>query len=116
MLSDVRTWTTLAYLVLMLPLGIAYFTIAVSGLAVSAAFMGTLITLIGYYAGWINFDPNDHIFLHNGQPWSPDHPLIGALVLFALGVLLLTLLLHLARGVVRVHSRLAKAMLVVPGT
>ena len=32
-----------------------------------------------------------------------------------LGVLLLTVLLHLARGLVRVHARLAKAMLVVPG-
>jgi hypothetical protein len=115
MLSDVRTWTTLAYLLLMLPLGIAYFTIAVTGLAVSAAFIGTLLTLFGYYLGWIDFDLNDHIFMHNGQPWAPDHPVLGALLLFALGVLLLTLLLHLARGVVRVHARLAKAMLVVPG-
>ena len=30
MLKDVRTWTTLAYLALMLPLGIIYFTVAVS--------------------------------------------------------------------------------------
>ena len=115
MLADVRTWTTLAYLVLMLPLGIAYFTIAVTGLAVSAAFIGTLITLIGYYAGWIDFDLNDHIFMHNGQPWAPDHPVVAALFLAVIGVLLLTTLLHLARGVVRVHARLAKAMLVVPG-
>jgi hypothetical protein len=35
--------------------------------------------------------------------------------LFVLGIVLLTLLLHLARGVVRVHARLAKSMLVVPG-
>jgi uncharacterized membrane protein len=115
MLADVRTWTTLAYLVLMLPLGIAYFTIAVTGLAVSAAFIGTLLTLIGYYAGWIDFDLNDHIFMHNGQPWAPDHPVLAALFLAILGVVLLTALLHLARGVVRVHARLAKAMLVVPG-
>jgi uncharacterized membrane protein len=115
MLADVRTWTTLAYLVLMLPLGIAYFTIAVTGLAVSAAFLGTLLTLIGYYAGWIDFDLNDHIFMHNGQPWAPDHPVLAALFLAVLGVVLLTALLHLARGVVRVHARLAKAMLVVPG-
>jgi len=115
MLADVRTWTTLAYLVLMLPLGIAYFTIAVTGLAVSAAFIGTLVTLIGYYAGWIDFDLNDHIFMHNGQPWAPDHPVLAALFLAVLGVVLLTALLHLARGVVRVHARLAKAMLVVPG-
>ncbi|HEV2287206.1 MAG TPA: sensor domain-containing protein [Steroidobacteraceae bacterium] len=115
MLADVRTWTTLAYLVLMLPLGIVYFTVAVTGLAVSAAFIGTLATLFGYYAGWIDFDLNDHIFMHNGQPWAPHHPFLGALFLAVLGVVLLTLLLHLARGVVRMHARLAKAMLVVPG-
>ncbi|HUO20189.1 MAG TPA: sensor domain-containing protein [Steroidobacteraceae bacterium] len=115
MLTDVRTWTTLAYLLLMLPLGIVYFTVAVTGLAVSAAFIGTLATLFGYYAGWIDFDWNDHIFMHNGEPWAPHHPFLGALFLAILGVVLLTLLLHLARGVVRVHARLAKAMLVVPG-
>src|SRR5580700_9182356 len=37
MLKDRRTWTTLAYLILMLPLGIAYFVIAVVGLSVSLA-------------------------------------------------------------------------------
>ena len=115
MLKDARTWTTLAYLLIMLPLGIVYFTVAVTGLAVSAAFIGTLLTWVGYNLGWIDFDINDHIFLHNGQPWAPDHPLLGSLALFVLGVVLLTLLLHLARGVVRVHARLAKAMLVVPG-
>ena len=40
MLKDVRTWTTLAYLVLMLPLGIIYFTVAVTGLAISTSFIG----------------------------------------------------------------------------
>src|SRR5215469_6269847 len=34
MLKDVRTWTTLLYLLLMLPLGILYFTLAVTGLAI----------------------------------------------------------------------------------
>jgi len=115
MLGDVRTWTTLAYLLLMLPLGIVYFTIAVTGLAVSTACIGSLLTVVGYNLGWIDFSLNDHIFVHNGQPWAPDHPLLSSLLLFALGVLLLTLLLHLARGIVRVHARLAKAMLVVPG-
>ena len=33
MLTDRRTWTTMLYLLLMLPLGVAYFTIAVVGLA-----------------------------------------------------------------------------------
>jgi len=33
MLKDRRTWTTLAYLILMLPLGIVYFAVAVVGLS-----------------------------------------------------------------------------------
>src|SRR5262249_8166378 len=37
MLKDVRTWTTLLYLLLMLPLGIFYFTVAVTVLAFSSA-------------------------------------------------------------------------------
>jgi uncharacterized membrane protein len=115
MLKDARTWTTLAYLVIMLPLGIAYFTIAVTGLAVSAAFIGTLLSWVAYNFGWIDFQMNDHMFVYNGHPWTPHHPLLGSLLLFVLGVVLLTSLLHLARALVRVHARLAKSMLVVPG-
>ena len=37
MLKDRRTWTTLAYLILMLPIGIVYFVIAVVGLSLSLA-------------------------------------------------------------------------------
>src|SRR5580693_5073506 len=47
MLKDSRTWTTLAYLILMLPLGIAYFLIAVVGLAVGLSFLvAPLVTLL----------------------------------------------------------------------
>jgi uncharacterized membrane protein len=114
MLTDVRTWTTLAYLLIMLPLGIVYFTIAVIGLAGSAALIGTPLSLIAQHYAWIDFSVNDHVFWY-GEPWSPDHPLFASLVPLALGVLLLTVLLHLARGLVRVHARLAKSMLAVPG-
>ena len=109
MLTDARTWTTLAYLVLMLPLGIVYFTIAVIGIASSAALIGTPLTLFARHFAWIDFSLDDHFY------WSPDHPLFASVLLLALGVLLLTALLHLARGLVRIHARLAKSMLVVPG-
>ncbi|MFB3078194.1 MAG: sensor domain-containing protein, partial [Lysobacterales bacterium] len=39
MLKDARTWTTLLYMLLMLPLGIFYFTFAVVGLSVSLSFI-----------------------------------------------------------------------------
>jgi uncharacterized membrane protein len=115
MLKDVRTWTTLAYLLIMLPLGIAYFTIAVCGLSVSAALIATPLTLLGEHLGMIDWSVNDHIFWRAGEPWTILHPVFDSALLLVLGVLLLTVLLHLARGLVRVHARLAKSMLVVPG-
>ena len=38
MLQDARTWTTLVYFVIMLPLGILYFITAVTGLSVGLSF------------------------------------------------------------------------------
>jgi uncharacterized membrane protein len=108
MLKDRRTWTTLAYLVLMLPLGIVYFVIAVVGVSLSLALIfSPLIDVAGYY-GWF------------GQPgdiyWSPQwlgSAWMAPLIVLA-GVLLLTLLMHLARGIGRLHALYAKALLVAP--
>lgn len=114
MLKDVRTWTTLAYLLVMLPLGIVYFTLAVSGLAVSAACIGTPLALLARQLGWTQFDftVNDEVF---GGAWSMTHPLIGSALLLLAGVIILTVLMHLARALIRGHARLAKSLLVVPG-
>jgi uncharacterized membrane protein len=114
MLKDVRTWTTLAYLLVMLPLGIIYFTVAVCGLALSAAFIGTPLLLLTQQLGWthIDFNTTDDVVL--GGAWSMAHPLIASVLLFAAGVIILTLLMHLARALIRGHARLAKSLLVVP--
>lgn len=108
MLKDRRTWTTLAYLVSMLPLGIAYFVIAVIGLSISLSFIfAPLIKLQSYY-GWFG-QAGDLAF---SPEWLNALWVMPFLVL--LGVLLLTLLMHLARGVGRVHAMYAKALLVAP--
>jgi uncharacterized membrane protein len=108
MLKDRRTWTTLAYLILMLPLGIVYFVIAVVGVSLSLALIfSPLIDMAGYY-GWF------------GQPgdtyWNPAW--LGSAFMQPLwilaGVLVLTLLMHLGRGIGRLHARYAKALLVAP--
>lgn len=108
MLRDARTWTTLAYFVLMLPLGIAYFTFAVAGLSVSLSFLAapvvTLLASLG--VGEALVDGGIHI--SPGWLESPWLQPLWALI----GVLLLTALLHAARGLARVHSRFAKTMLV----
>jgi uncharacterized membrane protein len=108
MLTDRRTWTTLAYLVLMLPLGIVYFVIAVVGLSVSLAFIfAPLADLAGHY-GW--FDQAGD--MHMSPAWLGS---LWAMPLMVLaGVLSLTLLMHLARGVGRLHAMYAKALLVAP--
>jgi uncharacterized membrane protein len=117
MLRDVRTWTTLVYLFVMLPLGIVYFTVAVTGLAVSAAFIGTPLLLLGQHLGWLHLDFSEDASLFNGvgSAWSIEHPVFSAALLFIAGVILLTLLMHLARALIRGHARLAKSLLVVPG-
>src|SRR5580698_6155731 len=88
MLKDRRTWTTLAYFVLMLPLGIVYFVVAVVGLSVSLGLIfAPLVELAGYY-GWFGL-PGD-IY------WSPawlGSAFMQPLMVLA-GVLLLTLLMH----------------------
>jgi len=106
MLKDRRTWSTLAYLVMMLPLGIVYFVVAVVGLAVSMAFIFAPLAAVADRAGWWG-QPGQ---MHLSPAWMES---LWALPLLLLaGVLLLTALMHLARGVGRVHAAYAKALLV----
>jgi uncharacterized membrane protein len=117
MLKDIRTWTTLAYLLVMLPLGIIYFTVAVTGLAISATFIGTPLLLLGQRLGWVHWDFTSDVTLFNGvgSAWSMEHPVFSSALLFLAGLIILTLLMHLARALIRGHARLAKSLLVVPG-
>jgi uncharacterized membrane protein len=108
MLRDVRTWSTLAYLLLMLPLGIVYFAIAVTGLSVGLALVAAPFATLAAQVGWLG-DTGDLTF---APAW------IGAWWVLpfvaALGVLLLTLLMHLAKLIGRMHALFAKALLVAP--
>ena len=102
MLKDPRTWGTLLYLLAMLPLGVFYFSFAVVGLAVSAAVIVLPIVLLLYDAGIVNIDGNVV-----GAPPTAVLPLISIA-----GVLLLTVTMHLARGIGYLHGQLAKSLLV----
>jgi uncharacterized membrane protein len=109
MLRDVRTWTTLAYCVLMLPLGVAYFVIAIVGVSVGLAMVvGPLLE----GARLLGLDLPGGLYV-NGPALDGfvTHP-VGLVLAAVLGVLLLTLLMHLARAIGRGHARLAKALLV----
>ena len=118
MLSDARTWTTLLYLVLMLPLGIIYFVIAVVGLSIGVNLSLAPFVVLGEDVGLLS-DYTDtygvpltlghHVFHLTHTSW------VGSLFMFAIGIVVLTTVMHLARGIVRGHARLAKALLVEPG-
>lgn len=115
MLKDVRTWTTLLYMLLMLPLGIVYFTCTVTALAMGLALTSLPFLVVARWFGW----PADaSVFSDDVRfgGWAlSDHSMISALILGALGVLIVTLFMHAARAVGRGHAHLAKALLVVPG-
>jgi hypothetical protein len=88
------------YMLLQLPLGIIYFTIAVSGLALGLGLIfGPIVDVLDSSGG-----------VHIGV--SQDLPLLVLPLLLALGVLALTLLMHLAKAIGMMHGHLAKALLV----
>jgi len=111
MFTDARTWTTLLYMLLMLPLGIVYFTVAVTLVSVAVGFIGAPIAW-AFAPRWmkdmyvdgrpmINWGFGDHV-----PGWG------DAIALCALGVLLLFATLHLARGLGRMHGHVARHLLV----
>jgi len=105
MLKDVRTWTTLLYLLLMLPLGIIYFAFAVTGLAVGLRLALAPLLLLAEDLGVLPFG------FALGSPAS----VVGALFSLVFGVVILAIFLHGSRNLARRHARLAKALLVEPG-
>src|SRR5215469_3485300 len=116
MLKDVRTWTTLLYLLVMLPLGIGYFTIAVTGIAIALPLAVAPLIVAGRDIGWFppGFAPG--LIQLNHHSYGSPHTFIGALFCLALGILIMTLVMHVARAIVRAHARFAKALLVEPGS
>ena len=102
MLLDRRTWTTLLYMLLMLPLGIVYFTVAVTGITAAVGGILSPIMSLLHELGMTSADVQV-----NGDvlPWPLTLP-------FALlGVLLLTCLMHGARALGQLHGSVARALL-----
>jgi uncharacterized membrane protein len=115
MLKDVRTWTTLLYLLLMLPLGILYFTIAAVGLSLGLRLaLAPLILVVRDFA-WLPPELSTSMVQVGGLGFASPPSFVGALFCMLLGIVILALLLHAARGIARGHARLAKRLLVEPG-
>lgn len=114
MLTDVRTWTTLLYLVAMLPLGIVYFLIATCGLALGLRLAVTPLMVLGADFGWLPWLSLNVVQIDE-VGYGATHSLLAALLFMVMGVVVLALVLRASRAIARWHARLAKALLVEPG-
>src|SRR5215469_1899161 len=103
--SDIRTWSSFFYLLLMLPLGIIYFVLAIVGITVPLALVGG--SLEGLITGRSHMQISD-------VPWLDHifHTAPGLVLCMFVGVLLIFLVLHLAKGVGWLHGRIAESLLV----
>jgi uncharacterized membrane protein len=100
-LTDARTWTTVLYMILMLPLGVLYFTLFTTLLATAAA----LVFAPVFQTVW-----NTPVFMSPDAaywiaPWFMPVMVLGAALEFVLT-------LHLAKLIGRAHAAFAKVMLV----
>jgi uncharacterized membrane protein len=110
MLRDPKTWTTIAYFILKLPIGIVYFVLAVAGLAIGLSLTVLPIVCILGQQGWFGMEGVE--VFSAAQPEWVFHTAFGAPLLAMAGVLILTSVMHLARGIGRLHAIYAKSMLV----
>jgi uncharacterized membrane protein len=111
MLKDWRTWSTLAYEALMLPLGVVYFSLTVTGLAIG---LGLTLAALAGGLRLLGFEILGDTQIQLGGIVSDEdanHPLM--LLLYAVsGFVWVTLTMHMVRGIARLHGMLAKRMLV----
>jgi uncharacterized membrane protein len=104
-LKDARTWASMVYLTLMLPVGIAYFTFAVTGIATG---LGLIVAPFAWLVAgdrWVTWHVQgvEHV-------WMPSAWLTPISVI--VGFLLLLGWFHAFRWIGRGHAAYAKAMLV----
>ena len=104
-LKDGRTWTSLIYMILHLPLGVLYFCIAVISGAVSLGVLSSAIYEIatGQNTVQVQGYPELDAFFNT---------IPGLALLAVAGFLGIILTLHIARVIGYIHGRIAEALLV----
>ena len=110
LLTGKATWLSWIYMMLMLPLGVIYFTVMVTLLALALSFLVSPAGVIYMIASGM---PVSMIHTHNFN-WvlTPSQAILFSLGLAALGVGIGTVSMHLARFVGQIHGKFAKALLV----
>ena len=97
-LTTRSTWTTIVYMILLLPLGITYFTLIVTLFSLAVSLIGSPITQ------YVLNEP----FVDHGI-WIPFYVMP---FLVAFGGMLIVLTLHFSKLIGQLHGRFAKVMLV----
>jgi len=101
LVTDKRTWLSLLYLILQMPLGVLYFSLMVTLFFLSLGFIVLPIVQ------WVFHFPTYQI-----NSIGYYLPVWSLLLIQLSGFLLLTLTMHLARAIGWLHGRYAKALLV----
>ena len=110
MLKDVRTWTTMLYMLLMLPLGVAYFSMAITLVSTSLGLIGAPLVYL-FAPEHLGYDV--HFFYWEDGYVDLDG--FEALLVCGVGVLLLTVSMHLFRAIGIFQGHVARGLLVRPG-
>jgi uncharacterized membrane protein len=100
-ITDARTWTTILYMVLMLPLGTLYFSLFVTLLATAAALVAApFVQLIFHTPLFMTEDA-----AYRMAAWVMPLSILGGAMTFIVSM-------HLARVIGKAHAAFAKVMLV----
>ena len=105
LVSDLRTWTSLLYFLLLMPLGIAYFTTLISLLSVGLGLIAAPVARLFEIGGVFNIDVG-------GTAWFLSHPNLTVVLCGLAGLALIPLTLHLALLLGRFQMWLAQHLLV----
>lgn len=103
LLTGKSTWLAIIYMVLMLPIGIIYFTVIVTLVSLSLGFVAAPILAIFFNIPVMAIDNGDIVW---------QLPTYLTPLLAVLGVGLATATMHVARWVGKIHGQFAKALLV----
>jgi len=110
LLTGKATWLSWIYMILMLPLGVIYFSLTVTLIALALSFIATPAGALVMINLGIPFE-----ILQSGDLiwYLSDAQAMGLSVgICALGVVILTSYMHFARWIGKVHGKFAKALLV----
>jgi hypothetical protein len=102
LLKSKYTWFSLFYMILLFPLGTFYFCLFITLVALGLSLFVVPIFQYGFNMAIISFGNAQYMI----QDWAMP------LIVLA-GLLILTLTLHLAKGIAFLHGKFAKAMLVM---